>query len=268
MIFGLSLRELQHSGRKLFTVLFILSLGLLGPLFAGSLRTSVDTYLADKSRQMLSADLAVSAMRPFKDEEVSEVLRVLAPRKDVRETEFVTMARGIKPGVDQSTPAQSTLVEVKAEDATFPIFGEFTFKDGKTATSAEALTQDQIAWVYPEVLAQLGLKVGDKLVVGQAEFMIKGELEDAPGQGRTGGFAPRIYIGRKFVKETKLTQVGSQVFHRIYVELPHGVSAETGAAFVKAALADPDIFMRTPDDAIQGFDRFFIFSVSISAQSS
>lgn len=250
MIFSLSLRELKHSGRKLFTVLFILSIGLMGPLFASSLRSSVDQYLTERSRQMLSADLAVSAMRPYKPEEIQAVTDALRPVRSVRETEFVTMARG---------KSNATLVEVKAEESSFPIFGTFLLKGGGEIKTAEALAQERIAWVFPEVLAQLGLNVGDSLSIGSAEFRIAAEVEDAPGQGRSVGLAPRIYIGQNFVAETKLTQFGSQVFHRIYVELPKGVTVETASARVKAALQDPDIFLRTPDDAIQGFDRFFRF---------
>ena len=249
MIVQLSLRELRHSGRKLLTVLFILSIGMIGPLFAGSLRTSVDSYLSERSRQMLSADLAVSAMRPFKPEEIEAVQTVLQPIRMVRETEFVTMARG---------PVNATLVEVKAEEATFPLIGEFKLK-GQKVENAAALSNERIAWAYPEVLAQLGLKVGESIRIGQADFRIDAQIEEAPGSGRAIGIAPRLYIGLKYVADTKLTQFGAQVFHRLYLELPAGLTVETASARVKASLQDPDIFLRTPDDTTRGFDRFFRF---------
>jgi putative ABC transport system permease protein len=250
MIFCLSLRELQHSGRKLLTVLFILSIGLMGPLFASSLRSSVDDYLSARSRQMLSADLAVNAMRPFTPEEIRSVRELVQPPKSTLETEFVTMARG---------NVNATLVEVKGEEAGFPIFGKFLLKGRGEIGSAEALTKEKIAWVFPEVLAQLGLKVGDSIHLGSAEFKIAAEIEDAPGQGRSIGLAPRIYIGRNFVVDTKLTQFGSQVMHRIYLELKNSNQVEMASSLIKSTLKDPDIFLRTPDDAIQGFDRFFRF---------
>ena len=243
-----ALRELRYSGRKLLTVLYILSIGLIGPLFAGSLRTSVDQYLETRSRQMLSADLAISSMRPLEADEVKAIHDALKPVKSTREIEFVTMARG-----DEN----SALVEVKAEDPEFPIFGTFEITD--KARTPTQLNTDHVAWVFPEVLEQLGLKVGDPLTIGKTKFRIDAVLEQAPGQGRTVGLAPRVYIGRSYVEETGLTQFGSQVFHRIYVQLPQGLLVEAASKRVKDVAPSPDIFLRTPADAIQGFDRFFSF---------
>ena len=247
-------------------ILFILFIGFAGPLFATALKTSVATYLQERSRQILSADLAINSTRPFRQEEVDRINETLHPLRQSQETEFVTMAKG---------PQSAMLVEVKGVDQVFPIFGEFRFKSEGVGTDARKtgavqstreLQEAPIAWAFPEVLAQLGLKVGDKVGIGRSEFRIVAQIEDAPGQGRTSGFAPRLYIGREFIKATGLTATGSQVFYRMYVELPAGGAAETAEAQVKSALGDPDIFIKTPDDSIQGFERFFkFFNLYLSA---
>jgi putative ABC transport system permease protein len=250
MIIRLAIRELRHAGWKLLTVLLILAIGFVGPLFASSLRSSVDRYLKERSRQMLAADLVVSATRAFRAEETDRIRSALNPLRETSEVEFVTMARGRD---------VATLVEVRGTSPDFPVFGSFQLKGESAARSAEELSLEKVAWVFPEVLAQLGVEPGDTIQLGEANFRIAGELVEAPGQGRAIGFAPRVYIGRAFVEQTGLTQFGSQVFHRLYLELPLGLSPEIAAARIKAALADQEIFLRTPDDAIQGFERFFRF---------
>ncbi len=251
LLISMAVRELRHSSAHLRAVMGLLILGFLGPLFSSMIGHSVSVYLKERSRLILSADLAVSALRPFKEEETARLKEVLSPRKSVIESDFMTMAKG--------RGEAAVLVEVKAVEAASPIFGEFEFQDGLKASNAADLERERLAWVVPEVLAQLDLKVGDSLGLGKSEFKIAGSLEQFPGAARSAALAPRIFIGRRHVEETGLIQFGSQVFHRMYFELPPNLPAETAAARVKTALADPDIFLRTPDDSIQGFERFFSF---------
>lgn len=251
MLFRLGFKELRQSVSALQVVFLILLIGFVGPLTASSLRSSVSSYLMNRSRQILSADLAISALRPFQASEVETIQKSLLPVRMAQETEFVTMARGKE---------LTTLVEVKGVAENYPIYGGFQLKgEGGTRDSAE-LSKERIAWVFPEALAQLGLKVGESLVLGQTSFRVAGVLEDAPGLSRAGmGVAPRVYIGRKFIEQTGLTQFGSQISYRIYLELPRGAVPAVAASLAKEVLPDPDIYLRTPDDSVQGLERFFTF---------
>lgn len=251
MIFNLALRELKFNGRKLGLIAFVLVIGFLGPFFTSSLKSSIADYLSNSSRRMLAADLVINSLRPFEPRESQWIDQGLKPMRRVSEVDFVTMARGR--GV-------ATLVEVNGVDSTYPIFGHFRFDGDERESDARALNgKERIAWVYPEVLAQLGLKIGDAIEIGDTSFRIKRVLRDSPGVGRTAGFAPRLYIGRRFVDETGLTQFGSQIYHRIFLQLPQGMTADAAAEKVKFALASPSVFVRTPDDSAQGFERFFRF---------
>jgi putative ABC transport system permease protein len=271
LIFKLSLKELRGSLRALRSVLFILVIGFIGPLCASAVHSSVEKYLTEKSREILSADLAVSSTRDFNEDELQTIARVLTPLKTAQETEFITMAQG---------HGAASLVEIDGVDATYPVFGGFQLAGQALQKNAAALSDAPLtdavsaapaagdagaqfappAWVYPEVLAQLNVKLGDLITVGRAHFRIAGNLTQGPGLAQGGmGVAPRIYVGRKFIASTGLTKFGSQIYHRVYVQLPKGISAEIAAKFIKDALDDPDIFLRTPQDAIQSFERFFSF---------
>ncbi|HVK61756.1 MAG TPA: FtsX-like permease family protein, partial [Bdellovibrionales bacterium] len=256
MMLRLALRELKMTGRKLLVVFFILIIGLIGPLLSSGLKTSVAQYLTSRSREILSADLAVNGMRPLSGEESAALEKITSHKRISRTVEFMTMGKGRE---------ASTLVEVKAVDSVFPIYGEFTFEDA-VARSTKDLTQDRIAWVFPEVLAQLGLKVGDEIGLGDTGFKIAAVVKDSPGVSRAGA-APAVFVGSDFAKATGLTEFGSQVFYRNFLQLV-GITSEEASRRVKEAIADPDIFLRTPDDSTNGLERFFgffnLYLVSIS----
>ncbi len=262
LLLRLAWRELRYlrgkQAAELSLVISVLFIGLLEPFLSASIRTSVNFYLEQSSRRILSADLTVNSMRPFAKKELDWLKLAFPGSRMAGETEFVTMARTVT-SPQTNGAGVATLVEVKGVDSAFPIHGEFRLENATFRSAQELNGIERIAWAYPEVISQLGLKVGDKIGIGKSEFRLSGVVKDAPGAGRTGGFAPRVYIGRNFITETGLTQFGAQVFHRVYLELPGGESAARASERIKNALRSEDISIRTPDDAIQGFERFFSF---------
>ncbi len=284
MIFRLACKELRtllrldsraSHRRQLLLAFAILTVGFIGPLIATSLQSSTRQFLKDKSREMLSADLALSAFRPFTSSEIELAQKHLEALVHVNEIEFVSM-------VSNAGAVNSTLVEVHAIDDGVPIYGAFRLRElrgaemdsAKSAAvpadaadssrmeihSAAELNQAHVAWVYPDVLVQLGLQVGDSLQVGRAQFTIAGEILDGPGSLRMGfGLAPRIYIGSRYVGETGLDQAGSQLTYRAYFKLAAGVAPEIAASLTKAVLPASDVFIRTPEDSVQGLERFLKF---------
>ncbi len=257
MVLKLALKELSSSVRRLGLPVFILSVGFIGPFFSSAVRSSVDEYLANSARDFLSADVSVNALRPLKDEEVEFVRDALKPMKLARETEFVTMARGEK---------TSALVEVKGVDSVYPVFGEFHLRRSQDADDIEAVSdasslngEEHVVWAFPEALTQLGLKIGSSVGIGETQFRVVAVVEKAPGMSRTVGVAPRLYIGRRHVEATGLTLFGAQVHHRVFVALSGRMSGKDISEKLKPLTTDSDLFVRTPDDAIRGFERFFRF---------
>lgn len=255
LCFHLAFKELVASRRKLAIVTLVLVVGWIGPLFASALRSSISDYLDSSSKLILGADLTLALQRPFVKKELDWLQSVIRPERTVAETELVTMARGN--GV-------SALVEVKGVEGAFPLLGKFQKQNGPGPQNAfglepEMTSGEKIAWVFPEVLTLLGLKVGERITLGQTEFKITDVVIDAPGGSRTVGLAPRIYIARKNIEATGLVTYGSQVFYRIYLGLGPNRSASVTAGKIASAFRDSDLVIRTPEDAIRGFERFFRF---------
>ena len=112
--------EIRRSIRSTGAILAVLSLGLVGPLLTDVLRSSVQTFLKENARHVLTADIAVSAFRPISDDEVAKVGRRFKVERTTREVEFVSMVAG--------RDAKSLLLEVHAVDAEFPLIGQFEFE--------------------------------------------------------------------------------------------------------------------------------------------
>jgi len=268
LVFRLTIQELIKNRRAMLAVLAILLIGFLGPLFATSLRTSAGEFLKQKSREILSADLVLSALRPFEDAERKALEGEFKPKVVSYEIDMVTMASS---AADAST---SILSEVRGIDEFYPVHGQFRIAatagleaaDAKTAAvsvSAKDLMQtttEARAWAFRDVFVQLGLKVGDKIRLGRSEFVLAGEVVDGPGVLRSGfGLAPRIYIDRRAIESTGLLGFGSQVTHRIYFGLGDHVDLDKVSARAKELVPSPDVFLRTPEDSIQGIERFLGF---------
>ncbi len=234
--------DLKRSMRANWIAIAVLFLSFLGPVVSSVLRSSVESFLVSNQRRILTADLAITAYRPIREDEVDRVREVLGIKREVREVEFVTMALG--------GASQGSLIEVHAVEPSFPIDGEFTFADG--SKKAGGPTGENL-WVTSDAALALDLKSGGRLKLGRVNFLIEKVITQAPGISRGAfGMAPRVYIPIDQASRTGLTGFGSQIYHRVYLETEKMATSEV----IKETLGDPDLFLRTPDDSVQGIERF------------
>jgi putative ABC transport system permease protein len=91
--------------------------------------------------------------------------------------------------------------------------------DGKTYD--HALFRDRGALVKPELLTQLDLRVGDRIVIGAREFTIRGVVLAEPGR-RMGTFTlgPRVFIDYADLMSAELLTFGSRAQHQILLRAP------------------------------------------------
>lgn len=236
--------DIRRSLRSSWLLVAILALSFIGPIVSSLLRSSVEAFLKENSRRALTADIAVTAYRPVREDEVDRVRAKYGVRQAVREIEFVTMTVGRE--------ERTALLEVHAVEKGFPIDGEFQFSDDSKLRAAPA--GGNVVWLSSEALLALDLKIGDSVRFGKSEFKIERAIKLAPGVSRAAfGFAPRAYIPIETASPTGLLGFGSQVFYRVYLETLKRVASTDD---VRETLADPDLFLRTPDDSVQGVEKF------------
>lgn len=248
--------DLRRSVKTNWIAIAVLTLSFLGPVVSSVLRSSVESFLSSNSRRILTADLAITAYRPIREDEVDRIRADYGVKREVREIEFVTMAVGRE--------ERGNLLEVHAIEPKFPIDGEFQFADGTKGTGGPV---GDVVWLSSDAALALGLSRSDKLKLGRLEFTVEKIIQQAPGISRAAfGFAPRAYIPIDRASSTGLLGFGSQIYHRVYLETSRPAPADE----VKEKLGDPDLFLRTPDDSVQGLERFtgfvslFLAVVSVS----
>ncbi|MEP7118259.1 MAG: FtsX-like permease family protein [Acidobacteriota bacterium] len=209
-------REMRASWRRLVFFFLCIALGVAAIVTLRSVIQSVRQVFAGEARGLIGADLLISSARPI-DGAVAETMesRLSAAGAQVTRTaETATMARAA--GRD-SGPAR--MVELKAVGPGFPYYGTLKLQDGEPYSHGRLANFG--ALVRPELLAQLGLAVGDRLALGGKEFTVRGVIESEPGR-RLGSFSlgPRVIVDLADLEQTSLLAFGSRVTHQRLVKIP------------------------------------------------
>ena len=136
-----------------------------------------------------------------------------------------------------SEDARSALVEVKAVDAAYPLYGEVTLDPPQPL--ATLLAQRDGAYgaaADPALLARLDLKPGARIMVGAAAIEIRAALTSEPDKlAGSIGFGPRLLISEAALRATGLLQPGSVVRWHYRLRLPDNDATDTGVRAVTAA---------------------------------
>lgn len=193
--------EIKNNWR--FSILFVLNLalGLSGYVAIDGFQNSIDHTLEQKSKDVLGADLSISARRKITEVEKSLVQKI--NQAPVLSSEIVELYSMV------SVPAQQTLsrlVEIKAIEANYPFYGKISVEP---LSAAQDLNNHPVVWVYPEILKQFHLQLGDTLRLGQTDFKIISTVTNDSAAGISTSMAPRLYIGRQQLEATQLLQPGT-----------------------------------------------------------
>ncbi len=139
------------------------------------------------------------------------------------------------------------LVEVKAIDGAYPLFGHLDLTHGSELHPA--MRKSGEVWgavVDPELLARLDIKVGDEVTLGYTRLKIVDTIASEPDK-LSGGidFGPRLMISRAWLEASKLLQPGTLVRWHYRVALNGGDAGPSGLAAIRAIRTEAD--KRFPD---------------------
>src|SRR5690606_23391068 len=122
--------------------------------------------------------------------------------------------------------SDQTLVEVKAVDEIYPLYGELVTEP---ALSREELFGErggvQGAAAAEIFFERLGVEVGDRISLGTAEFELRAVIASEPDAVSEGfGLAPRLLVSLDGLRASGLIQPGSLVEHAYKIRLPAGTT--------------------------------------------
>lgn len=249
IIFKLALREIKNSKRFSLFFVFNLALGLAGFLCLDSFKVSLDAVMKLNAKSFLSADLSISARRLIKEEELSQARAVLGDVEESRLWNFMSMI---------ASPKGSKLVEIKAISEGYPYYGELILGSGARikADSVKSILSEREAWVYPELLHQLKLQVGDQLKLGEQTFKITDTVvEDSTQTFRMASLAPKIYVGLKTIESSKLISFGTTLSDAYLFRFKKPMDANELEKRLLKAIPDPAVRVTTPSEASEDSAR-------------
>jgi putative ABC transport system permease protein len=236
MILRWALRHLI--AQKRFSLVFILnlSLGLIGFLTLETFRGSLDQALQENSKGLLSADLSMSARRELTAAEIEKARSIIGiDREESRLYDFFSM---------MMTDNGSRLVQIRAIDSKYPFYGELTLSSGKKiiGSSSKEIVVEPLVWVYPELLSQLNLKIGDKIRLGEATYRIADTVvKDSTQTFRMASIAPKTYVGFEQIKKSKLIQGGTTLTDTLSFKLQEQDDVESLVKRIASEIPDPSV---------------------------
>jgi len=246
----LARRELR-SGFAGFRIFFAsLVLGVAAIAGTGSLSQAMLTGLAQQGRVLLGGDVAVELVHRAVDTKERAFLDSYGRVSETTTMRAMAYAGGMG--------AARTLIDLKAVDHAYPLYGEAGLSPAQGLQAALACRGGICGAVAEQTLLdRLHLKAHDTMRIGAQDFRIVAVLVNEPDR-ISGGFSlgPHVLVSEEGLKRTGLVVLGSLVDYHYRVALAPGW---TVGAFVRAARDDfPDSGWRVRDrsDAAPGTHRF------------
>ena len=215
-VLNMARRELRSSWRRLAFFFICVAVGVGSIVVLRSLIQNVRVAMTAEARTLTAADVYVRTDQPWTDavlKSVSDRLAALpnAARTDTVDT--VTMARLLGDG-----GTRTKVVELRGVEDAFPFYGQVVLGSG--ATYSPALLENHGALVAPDLLAQLGMGVGDAIMIGDVAFTVRDVIITEPGrQLGAFSFGPRVLVAHDAVEETGLLGFASRAERQMLFKL-------------------------------------------------
>ena len=221
-----ALRELRAGVRGFYVFIACIALGSMAIAGVGSLAASLADGLAREGQVILGGDLAFTLIQ-----------REATPQeKAFFNAHGETSTAATMRAMARTTSGQATLVELKAVDAAYPLFGEATLDPAGRLSDALAQRNGVFGGVADRTLmARLEIEPGARLTIGSATVEIRAALANEPDKLAGGiGFGPRLLVSQDALRATGLLQPGSLVRWHYRLRLPVNNASDDNAKAVAA----------------------------------
>ena len=218
LAFSIALRELRAGAGGLTVFVLCIALGVAAVAAIGSLAASFDEALARQGRLLIGGDLSFELIHRQANTEERAALDALGQVSE--SASFRAMAR--------SADGKTALIEVKAVDDAYPLYGEVVVLEPDNAGPA---------WRFPGVvlverglLDRLGVEIGSPLTIGEATVTIGGILGAQPDRlADRLAYGPKLLMSRETLARTGLVQPGSLIRWTYRVKLPEDRASDKEA---------------------------------------
>jgi putative ABC transport system permease protein len=204
---SIAFRELRAGAGGLVIFVLSIALGVAAVASIGSLAASFDQALARQGRLLVGGDLSFERVhRRVNGEERA----ALVAQGTVSESASLrAMAR--------SQDGKSALVEVKAVDGAYPLYGEVVIAQG----AGTPWREPGVVLVEQRLLDRLEAKVGDTLSIGETKVRVAGILGQQPDRlADRLAYGPKVLMSLETLERTGLILPGSLIRWVYRLKLP------------------------------------------------
>jgi putative ABC transport system permease protein len=227
LAFAMGMRELRSGAGGLAVFVLCIALGVASVAAIGSLSAAFDEALARQGRLLIGGDLSFELIHRQADAAERAALESFGQLSE--SAGFRAMAR--------SPAGKSALVEVKAVDDAYPLYGDVAIAD---SDKTGPLWRDPaVVLAERTLLDRLGLSVGSTLAIGETTVTIGGILGEQPDRlADRLAYGPKLLMSRETLAKTGLVQPGSLIRWTYRVTLPAETASDKGAlAAARAKIA-------------------------------
>jgi putative ABC transport system permease protein len=243
----LARRELRSGVRGFRVFLACITVGVAAIAAVGSTSSGLTASLSDDAREILGGDVSVRLVhRPAAPD---EEIHLRSAGQISGSAELRAMAQPETAGPD----GVRSLVELKAVDASYPLYG--ALETEPPLTRQELLGRRGELWgaaVAPALRDRLGVALGDVLRVGDGRFEIRAIIDREPDRlGGSGLFSlgPRLMIAKAALADTGLVQPGSLIYYTYRAALPESIDPEDWIAELNTKFPDAGWRIRRLEEA-------------------
>lgn len=248
-----ALRDLRGDLRRFTILLACLALGVGTITLVGSVGAALQSALLRDARTLLGGDLEASLTYRAATPEERTFFAGLGKLGEVVEMQGRADAEGGNSflairAVDTNYPLVGT---VTVDDSDQPLADLLAERDGRYGLVADALLFDR-----------LGLKVGDPVTIGQAQFTLTGIIGTVPDQVTAGlQLGLPAFMSVDALNATGIIEPGVIGTWRYKLLLNPGESFDATASAIRTLFPQAGWKIASPEEATEDLSRFFdIFS--------
>jgi putative ABC transport system permease protein len=238
----------------------VLAVGVVSGISAFT--TRLQSALVQESNRFLAADTVVRSGRDMPAEWLQEA-----------------QAQGLRTALTLQFPSMvyagdenMYLASVKAASSAYPLRGELRYSAEPFGSVVSAATGPVpgTVWLDSRLFPLLDVAVGDRVVIGEAEFTVAAAARTEPDQGSSFyGFGPRVIMHYDDIPATSVVQPGSRVEYRQLFAGP-GEAVEAFTAWLKPQLVDGQTVINVAEgqpgigSALERAERFLLLAGSLA----
>ena len=214
---ALALRLLRRDWRagelRVLVAALVLAVGSVGTV--GFFADRVKNALTSQANLLLGADLMISGDRALPEE-----FAATARARGLATTPVIRFNSMVPPPASAPADAPAVLTDVKAVGAGYPLRGTVVLADparpdGVVATGIPGRGE---AWPDQRLADRLGVKVGDRITVGEATLTVGAIVQQEPEvAGIVFALGPKLLLNVDDVPATNLLQPGNRATWRLLV---------------------------------------------------